>query len=807
MPRCLVYLLLATCCCSATASAAPAVDFRRDIAPLLKERCFRCHQGRDAESGHRLDVKSELLTLVVPGKGGESKLIKAVTGADPKIIMPPEGPRLTAEQIKLLKAWIDAGLPWDREVLPESDDPAQHWAFQPVRRPAVPVVEGDAWSRNPIDRFVLANQREQKLEHAGEAERRTLIRRLYLDLCGVPPTLAEVQAFIEDNRDDAYERLVERLLNSPQYGERSGRLWLDVARWAESEGYESNHPRNFAWRYRDYVTASFNRDQPYDEFIRQQIAGDELPEYSDENVIATGFLAAARISSNEEDKWLQRNDVTVDIVNAVGTSLLGLTLHCAQCHDHKFDPITARDYYALHAFFARGMPVNVRLRDAKLLKEYAAKQSPEYEPAIALKQAMFEAARERMKAAAFEKLSEEERAALNISGEKRTAEQERLARKASLSFQKTPDGIEKFIAEADRPLYAELKKKIAALEKQSPAPPQTFAFYAPSASPHRLSVLPSIGFYPLPYDPQELASLPTYVMPRGDVHKIGAKVVADWPAWLAGSEAKSGPRTRLDLVEWLTSRKHPLVARVWVNRVWQQHFGRGVVATSDDFGLRGAPPTHPELLDWLAAELMDSGWSTKHIQRLIVTSATYRQASNVPVNAADAENRYLSRFSARRLDAETIRDAWLATSGELDVTCGGASVPLAERETSLRRSLYLFQRRGNPAEAMQLFDGPNECAASTTLRTVSTSPLQALYLLNSDFSVARAKALAKEVESTAGSDRAHQITIAFERVLLRPPCAAEQAAAEKLWAAVIDRNPLEVLCQSLLNSNEFNFLE
>jgi hypothetical protein len=261
------------------------------------------------------------------------------------------------------------------------------------------------------------------------------------------------------------------------------------------------------------------------------------------------------------------------------------------------------------------------------------------------------------------------------------------------------------------------------------------------------------------------------------------------------------------LADWLTDRRQPLVARVWVNRLWQQHFGRGLVATSDDFGLRGAAPTHPELLDWLAVELMESGWSTKHIQRLIVSSATYRQASNVPVNPADTENRYLARYPARRLDAETIRDLWLATSGELESTSGGASVPLAERETSLRRSLYLFQRRGNPPEAMHLFDGPNECAASTTLRTVSTSPLQALYLLNSDFSSARAKALAQQVESTAESDRSSQITAAFECALLRPPRAAERAAAEKLWLATIERHPLEVLCQALLNSSEFNFIE
>lgn len=819
------------------AAERPTVDFGRDIVPLLKEKCFRCHQGRDSQAGRRLDLKEELLgartrrPLVVPGKSDRSRLIEVVAGLDEKIVMPPEGPRLSADEISRLRRWIDEGLAWSREILPESDEAARHWAFQVVRRPDVPALQDD-WSRNPLDRFLAARHGLRSVSPTRAAPRATLIRRMSLTLCGLPPSPDDVERFVADDRPDAVEPLAEKLLSSAAYGEHWARHWLDAARWAESEGFESNHPRPFAWRYRDYVTQSFNADKPFDEFVRQQIAGDELPGGSDENLIATGFLAAARISSNEEDKWLQRNDVTVDVVNAIGSSVLGLTLHCAQCHDHKFDPITTREYYALHAFFARGMPVNVRLRDVVLNEEYAAKVSPELAPAVALKEALFEAARRRMVAGEREKLTPEEKTALGLPADSRSASQELLARKASLRFQKTPGGIEKHLPDADRKLYEELKKKIASLEAQSPAIPQTFAFYSPSTSPHRLAVLPSLGFYPLPCDPDELSRLPTYVMVRGDVHRIGPSVLPAWPVALdnpaseTSSSARSGERrTRRDLAAWMTDRRNPLLARVWVNRIWMHHFGRGIVPTADDLGVRGAPPSHPELLDWLAAELMDHAWSTKHIQRLIVTSSAFRlgtldrdDPSAATLLALDPDNSTITRWIPRRLEAEALRDEMLSVSGELHRICGGPSVPVEKRESSLRRSLYLFQRRGQPPEMQRLFDGPNECAASTAVRTSSTSPLQSLYLLNGPFALERARRLAIEVEHSAGPDRAAQIDGAFRRVLARSPEYSEQGAAETLWSraaqqpasgttGAVGLNPLELLCESLLNLNEFAFVE
>ncbi len=815
-----------------------AVDFGRDVLPILQTHCFDCHEGAEPESDVRLDVRDNLLgkldgrALVVVGHSAESRLIQLAAGAVDDKVMPPkdEGQRLSNDQIAVLRRWIDDGLAWDEQLLPPPATNMTHWAFQPLARPDVPQVERSEWDRNPIDAFVAARHQEKGLAPAPAAAPRTLIRRMSLDLLGLPPTPDEVDAFENEsirhrgtrNRgSSAIRNLVDRLLDSPHYGERWGRHWLDVARWAESEGYESNHPRPFAWRYRDYVIDSFNTDRPFDEFVLQQLAGDELAPYSDENLIATGFLAAARISSNEEDKWLQRNDTNVDIVNAVGSAFMGLTIHCAQCHNHKFDPITARDYYRLQAFFIKGQPVDVALHEPRHRADYEARRPAEYEPALALKQAIFERARERLIAEAREKMSQAELTALDTPADRRTIEQELLARRADLSFQSTPNGIEKHIPEADRELYNSLKKKIAEIEKTCPLQPQTFAFYSPVTSPHKLTVLPSIGFYPLPFDAEAFRRARPYLMIRGDVHGIGPYLQPGWPQVFGETPRPTGRegtgdlpyKTRTQLARWLTDPVHGiggLTARVWVNRIWHYHFGRGIVATPGDFGLRGAPPTHPKLLDWLASELIESGWSTKHIHRLILTSNTYQQSA-VPLVAkqrqaeADPDNEFLWHWQPRRLEAETIRDAMLAVSDELDRTAGGASVPIDEREASVRRSLYLFQKRGVATEVLSLFDGPVEASESCGLRHVSTTPLQSLYLLNGRFVLDRAKALAAEVREAG--DRRAQIEAAFLRVLGRRPEAEEITASEKILAMDSEEQPLALFCQALLNTSEFVYLE
>ncbi|HEY8504581.1 MAG TPA: DUF1549 and DUF1553 domain-containing protein, partial [Gemmataceae bacterium] len=616
---------------------------------------------------------------------------------------------------------------------PPRTPPERHWAFVPPARPAPPPVAGAAWCRNPIDRFILARLEQEGTSPTPEADRATLLRRLTFDLTGLPPTPEEIDAFLNDDAPDAYEKVVERLLHSPAHGERWARHWLDVARYADSEGYESDHPRPYAWRYRDYVVGAFNRDKPYDRFLTEQIAGDELLPYSDENLIATGFLAAARLSSNEEDKPLQVNDVLVDIVNATGSAVLGLTLQCAQCHDHKFDPITQRDYYRFQGFFVKGMPNNLTLRDPEGWKAYEAAKPPEYDPARKLRDLLFEQGRRRRVEETREKLSPAHLRALEVPAERRTPEEERLAREADLAFQFTPGQIEAGIPEKDRKLYGELKKKLAEIEKNLPDPPQTFGFYSPATSPTNVRVLPMAGFYPPPYEPEKLARARAYLLKGGDVHRRGEALDAGWPAVFGTTDdGRAAAGRRLALAEWLTRPGHPLTARVWVNRIWQWHFGRGLVATPNDFGTTGAPPSHPELLDWLATELIRGGWSTRHIHRLIVTSATYRQSSR-PVSRGsegDAEKRdaLFARWKPRRLEAEALRDAMLAACGELDRRTGGP--PDADEKTSRRRMLYLLQRRQQPAMARQLFDAPTAAAESCPARVTSTTPLAALFLLN-----------------------------------------------------------------------------
>lgn len=825
------------------------IDFRTDVYPLLATRCFKCHQGPDASSGHRLDNRAELLgetnatPLVIPGRSAQSKIIRLVAGVEKDAVMPPQGKRLTPEEIGILRAWIDQGrdLAWDDSLLPPDPTATSHWSFLSIVRPPVPVPENAEHIRNPIDAFVAAERVRHGLAAAPPAAPHTLIRRLSFNLLGLPPSPEDLRQFLDDKGPDAYERLVDRLLASPHYGERWGRHWLDVARWAESEGYESNHPRPFAWRYRDYVVQSFNTDRPYDGFLRQQLAGDELTPYSDENLIATGFLAAARLSSNEEDKWLQRNAVLVDIVNTLGNAVLGLTINCAQCHNHKFDPITIRDYYRLQGFFLPGQPVNLALRDPELRQKYETLRPAEYEPTRELASLLFEKGRTRLIAERMKNLSPELRAAVETPTDKRTVPQELLVREADLRFQSTPNGIEQHIPEEDRRLYDELKKKLAVMEKTAPPEPQTIGFYSPVTSPHALTVLPMQGFYPLPFEPVELARRKPYLMIRGDVHQIGPVVETGWPAVFenkvpvaaAGGTrepATTSPgtaRSRTALADWLTDRRHPLTARVWVNRIWQYHFGRGLVASANDFGLRGDPPSHPALLDWLACELIDSGWSTRHIQRLIVTSGTFRQSSQTSVKGAeiDSENRYLWHWSPRRLESEAIRDAMLAVTGELDRAIGGPAVSTASG--NVRRSLYLSQKRGEPPELQKLFDGPSEMAESCAARYTSTTALQSLYLLNSPFVRARAESLAQRLIDEAQHDLARQIELAFLWTLGRSPEADERqqsleffveqgksahdpAAAgnrPELAAGGAERSLLVAFCQALLNLNEFVYLE
>jgi hypothetical protein len=631
-------------------------------------------------------------------------------------------------------------------------------------------------------------------------------------LTGLPPTPEETESFVKnwDSANSAasaqYSVLrsaVNRLLDSPHYGERSARHWLDVARYAESEGYESNHLRLHAWRYRDWVVNAFNRDLPFKDFVRQQLAGDEIVPYADEHLIATGFIAAARLSSNEEDRLRQRNDIHIDIVNTTASAFLGLTLQCAQCHNHKFDPITARDYYRFMGFFVKGQPGNLALRAPKLWAEYDAKKPKGFDEALKERDTLYALAQERKYDEIRNQLSSEQRQALALPREERSPAQDKLARETDLLFQFTAAQFERMLSADEKKRHDAAKKAVAEMEKTMLEKPQTFGFYSPATSPHPIAVLPMKGFYALPFEPKELNRAKAFLYEAGDVHRPAFAVETGWPSVFGPSNAAS----RTALADWLTSDKNPLAARVYVNRIWHQHFGRGLVATPNDFGVKGARPTHPELLDYLASELLRTG-STKHIHRLIVMSNTYRQAAagNDANAKRDPDNHYLWRWSPRRLEAEAIRDAWLAASGELDRAVGGPSVT---DDKSRRRSLYLFQKREAPPQMQALFDGPIGMTESCGRRQTTTVALQPLYLLNSGFSVERARALASRVATTAGDDRDRQIAAVYRLTLGRTPNASEIALGRRFFERLASQpdTALQHYCQAIMNLNEFVYID
>jgi len=730
---------------------AKTVDFKKEIYPLLKSRCFSCHEGMNPDSGYRLDVYDELLgfstgeELIVPGHSEQSKLVELVSTEIAEERMPPvdAGVALNKQEIAILKAWIDQGAKWDYALLPTPKTESDHWAFQPIKRPEVPTVKSSKLVRTPVDAFIARAWKKAGIEPAPEADKGTLIRRLYLDLTGLPPSAEEIEAFEHNTDPRAYEKLVEELLASKHYGERWARYWLDLTRWAESHGYQHDLPRPYAWRYRDYVIESFNEDKPYDEFIKEQLAGDELAPYEDEHVIATGFLASARISGNQMDKAAQRNDVLVDIVNVTSSSLLGLTLECAQCHNHKFDPLTQRDYYRLQGFFVNGQLGNLSLKGDGI---------------------------------------------------------------------PNPTDMKAWMPKGTYNFYQREAKKLINRKRFSHTKqPHTWGYYSPLTGNDKIERLPVVNRDPIPYSAERLKQTKSQILIRGDVHKPGPEVGKGWPAVLGATTVGSSQLSRAALAEWLTDRKNPLVSRVWVNRLWQYHFGRGLVATPSDFGVQGEKPSHPELLDWLAVELMEQGWSTKHIHRQIVLSSTYRQARafNEANLKQDPENQLLWSWPRRRLEAEAIRDSILCATGELKRELGGPSVPQEREEENLRRTIYLFQRRSEKPSVMAMFDAPDSIA-SCSRRQVSTVALQPLFMLNSQFMDRRAQALAKKIREDVGTDQGAQVKQAFLRVLGRSPNQDEQEQSLALFeqgsASESETRRLSMLCHALMNLNEFMYI-
>jgi len=779
----LALFLLAATMSSQAPPAAQHVDFRRDIEPLFRAHCIGCHGPAAQQSGMRLDDRAILLEggysgkpAIVPGNSSASPLIQRVTGMPGMTAMPPVGPRLSAEQISVLREWIDQGAPWSEEQRPAAAAPARtgHWALQPIRRPD--VASGEL---NPIDAFVHARLSKEGIAPSPEAPKKVLLRRVSLDLIGLPPTPEELAEFLADLRPDAYERQIDRLLASPHYGEKWARHWLDQARYADSDGYEKDWSRPYAWRYREWVIHALNRDMPFDRFTIEQIAGDLLPNSTVEEKVATGFHR--NTLTNREggiDNEQFRFENLVDRTATTGTVWLGLTIGCAQCHDHKYDPLKQKDFYRLAAFFDNVEEVDIdaplpgelgpwlatraEYRDKReaLLREY---HVPEL-------QAAWE--KDMLRAGAHPG----ERTDWDLAWDcllKLTegGDGDKIIHKdAATRTQREQDILTDHFVRNYHFAVGDHKYKDLKFDELDKKLRELYASYP------QLTRAMTVAESPQPH--------PTRLRVRGDYKNPGIEVQPGVPEILPQIDAAHP--TRLDLARWMVSRDNPLTARVAVNRVWQEYFGQGLVKTSEDFGTQGDRPTHPELLDWLAAEFMDSGWSLKHMHRLIVTSATYKQSSNVrpELENRDPGNALLARQSRLRLPAELIRDEALSTSGLLSLDVGGSSVrppqPKGVSEIGYsgshweestgkdryRRGLYIHFQRTTPYPLLANFDAPKgTVTACRRLRT--DTPLQALNLLNDPVFLEAAQALAEQVQP--GQDFSLALTGLFLRVLDREP--------------------------------------
>ena len=696
---------------------------------------------------------------------------------------------------------------------PETFQPEERgrWAFRVPRRPDVPGVKEAGWARNPIDRYLLAGLEAAGLRHAPEADRVALIRRVTFDLTGLPPTPDEVGRFLADPAPGAYERVVDRLLASPSYAERGAQHWLDLAHHADSNGFELDAERPDAWRYRDWVVRALNADTPYDRFVTLQLAGDEAAPGDEAALIATGFGRGGprEVVSGNIDPAVRRQSELTEITGTVGSVFLGLTVGCARCHDHKFDPLPTTDYYRLQSFFAASQLVEVPIAPAAEVASYEAAKKDARAKTAPLRDRMAAIEAPYRKALADRKhatLTPSERALLGTPEKDRTAAQKRqaegLAASLSIKWEEVAGAVSK-----DPRLHAErerLKRAIDAVERTLPRPPA-----------HAQALIDTRREAP-----------ETFVLRRGSTKTVGARVGPRPPGIVQGAPPPSAfepaairptattTGRRLALAKWLTRPDNPLTARVIVNRLWQDHFGRGIVATPSDFGVRGEAPSHPDLLDWLATELLARGWRLKPIQRLMVTSSAYRQASSVPTGSAkeasteDPENTLLWRMNRRRLDAEGLRDAMLMVSGELNPRPGGPGVlvPIEKEVEDLifteaevvdlwpedpdpvehrRRSLYLFRKRNVRYPMFDAFDAPDTQSACPR-RTVSTHALQALVLFNSDFAAGRAGALAGRLFREAPRDAAARVARAYAVVLGRDPRPGETEQALAFLASQAD---------------------
>lgn len=784
--------------------------FESKIRPVFIKYCYDCH-GEDAqESGLRVDTFAGIAqggkagSLIVPGKPEQSLLITAVKYQSSDLQMPPDE-KLSKKEIEDLTQWVKMGAPYpnaDLSLLRPASNKGKYdlekerefWSFQQIQKPSLPEVKNKQWVKNPIDQFILAKLEEKGLTPAKPADKRTLIRRTTFDLTGLPPTPEEIENFVNDTSPQAFEKVVDRLLASPHYGEHWARHWLDVARYADSNGLDENVAHGTAWKYRDYVVNALNKNKPYDLFLTEQLAGDLLEPAKDvaernERLTATGFLLLGPKVLAEVDKTKMEMDIIDEQINTIGVSLMGMTLGCARCHDHKFDPISAHDYYGLAGI----------LKSTKIMESY--KTIGRWnENLLATDEEL------KVKAEWDQKIkAEEDQIAALVK-----SENERLQKEGGKDF-KLPKKPEPSYSKEARAELKTLRDKVAALKKESPELPTAMGAAE-----------------------REIVDVPIHI--RGSHLTLGETVPRHVPVVLNHEKAEAFPKEqsgRLKFAEWLTSREHPLTSRVFVNRVWRWHFGKGIVATPDNFGKLGAKPTNQELLDWMAATFMENGWSIKDLHRQILLSNTWQMSSEFNEKAAevDPDNSLLWRVDVRRLDAESIRDSILAVSDGLDLKLGGSLLTVGNREFVFnheskdgvtydfnRRSLYLPVIRNHLFGMFMLFDYADASVLNGNRSSTTVAP-QALFLLNSHLVEEASQRMAKNLLSQTELSPEQKLKQLYLNAYGRLPSDIEVSKSiqfldeleQDLQAEESDsqkriQRSWQVLCQSLFASSEFIYL-
>lgn len=776
--------------------------FEQNIRPLFAMKCVKCHGEKKQEGNLRLDSRESILKggdsgpAIVPGKPEESLLIEAIKYES--FEMPPTG-QLSAKEIEHFERWIGEDALWPKHIgriregaieITESDK--DWWAFQPVQKPEIPKHPADRWSKNPIDHFVFDQLNQKGMKPAPEADRLALVRRLYFDLIGMPPTPEEVDAFLRDGSPKAWENLVDQLLDDPRYGEHWARHWLDLVRYAESDGWNQDAYRPHIWRYRDYVIRSFNEDKPYPQFVREQLAGDEMPGDDPQRLAAAGYLRLTIYEYNQRDARSHWDDILNEITDTTSDVFLGMGMACARCHDHKFDPLLQKDYFKLKAFFE---PLVWRddLQYATIaeINEFQ-KQNAVWEEKTADIRAKIDAFlkpyNDKKWKSTADKFPLDIQAAFYKPVEERTSWEHQMAYLVARQFEEEGGGPLKDMKKEDKEKYEALQKELAAFDDIKPKP---------------VPMVMTVTDFPGQISPTVIPDAPeSAVIEPGFLSVLGNES----PQISVGSNT-TGRRTAL--AEWIGRPDNPLTTRVIVNRIWQYHFGQGIVPTSSDFGHLGLKPTHPELLDWLTTQFVEEGWSMKKFHRLILTSATWKQSAHHPqanlYQKKDPGEELLWRFRIRRLDAEQIRDAILLASGELQTEVGGPSV---ESKTP-RRAIYVKTFRNNLDPFLGAFDMANGLK-SVSERTNTTTPTQSLLMMNGSYPLDQAKKFADRLKKRNHSTPADLLEHAFQIAWNRQPTAEELESARQFVYGTDDKingDKLADFCHVLFNSNQFLYVD